>query len=153
MIVDMRNSLAAMTAAALCLVPVSATSQEASCTVSSSAMNFGVVGLLDSHADSTSEVAINCPVGSAFSVGLDGGQANAGPAGRQLSSGSATISYGLYRDPARTQLWGQDGDAAGAVSGTGSGSDRIFTVYGRIPRQFGPIPGAYTDAITVVVTY
>lgn len=149
----MRYIPAAIAATILCLATVTASSQETSCTLGTTAMNFGVLGVMDSHVDSTSDITVNCPSGTPYTVGLDDGQANAGPAGRRIFSSSASISYGLYKDSARSEHWGQTGDAAGPVSGTGSGSNQVLTVYGRVSPQTAPAPGEYTDVITVVVTF
>jgi outer membrane usher protein len=39
------------------------------------------------------------------------------------------------------------------VASTGNGASQPFTVYGRVPPQTTPTPGAYSDTVTVTVTY
>jgi spore coat protein U-like protein len=40
-----------------------------------------------------------------------------------------------------------------AVHAIGNGASQSYTVYGRVPAQTTPAPAAYTDTITVTVTY
>ena len=140
-------------AAALALPPLTVVGQGTDCTVSATGVDFGAIGILDFAVDSTGEISVSCPAGVVYTVGLDGGLASAGPNGRQLSAGSASLSYGLYKNSARSELWGQQGDAAGPLSGTGSGTTQVLPVYGRIPAQTAPPPGTYTDTITITVSY
>lgn len=123
---------------------------EASCSVSASAVSFGTFGLIGNPIDSTGDLSVTCSLATSYTVGLDGGQAGQ-PASRLLSSGSATIAYGLYKDSARSELWGDTG--SDTQSGTGTGSAQTYTIYGRIPTQSTPAPGSYTDTIFVTVTY
>jgi spore coat protein U-like protein len=79
-------------------------------------------------------------------------------AARQLASGADRLGYNLFKDSARTLVWG-DG-----TSGTSTLSDsytlavsptvRAYPVYGRIPGgQNLTKVGTYGDSITVTVTY
>ncbi len=67
-------------------------------------------------------------------------------------AGGATIGYTLYRDAARTQLWGTT-TGADTFAGTGAGVAQSVTVYGRVPAQATPAPGVYADTVNVTVTY
>ena len=69
-----------------------------------------------------------------------------------MTAGSHTIQYGIYKDSAHAQPWGNT-VGTDTVSSAGIGSSQSFTVYGRIPPQTTPTPGTYTDTITVTVTY
>jgi spore coat protein U-like protein len=51
-----------------------------------------------------------------------------------------------------TSNWGQT-VGTDTVSSTGTGAVQSFTVYGQVPAQSTPAPGAYSDTITVTVTY
>ena len=86
-----------------------------------------------------------------------------GPSGRVLSgasvaarkltsAASGTLNYALYQDVGRATLWGQT-IGTDTVAGTGSGATQTLTVYGRIPALQGSAAGAYTDTITVTLTY
>ncbi len=127
--------------------------QTVSCSVSASSVSFGTIGILDTAVDSTGDLAVTCTSGASYTVGLNGGLANAQPTARLISNGATTIRYGLYKDAARSQPWGDETVPNGTQSGTGTGQAQSFTIYGRIPAQMSPIPGVYTDTIMVTVTY
>ncbi len=138
---------------ALALLPATAASQSTDCNVSASGVAFGVLSILEFAVDAAGEISVTCPGGMPYTIGLDGGQAADGPSNHRLSSGSNLIPYGLYKDSTRSQHWGQEGDSEGPVSDTGTGSLQLFQVYGRVPAQTAPTPGAYSDVISVTVTY
>jgi spore coat protein U-like protein len=123
------------------------------CTTTASTLNFGTRASLGTVVSATSNVNVSCSSSTAYSVGLNAGT---GPGGstalRRMSSGTGSAGYQLYRDAARTANWGET-VGTDTASGIGSGSSQRFTVYGRIPAQATPPPGAYTDTVTVTVTY
>jgi len=106
-----------------------------------------------SPTDATTQFSVRCTLGTPVNIGLDKGTVGTSEAARQLANGSSRLSYNLYTSAARTTVW--DNTAARVTaSGQGLGTDMSFTVYGRIPAgQFDAAPGAYTDTITVVVSY
>ncbi|RYZ11666.1 MAG: spore coat U domain-containing protein [Comamonadaceae bacterium] len=69
-----------------------------------------------------------------------------------VSAQGQRVAYQLFRDPARTQVWGAAAQGL-AVAGTGTGLAQAYTVYGRVPAQATPAPGIYSDRIVVTVTY
>jgi spore coat protein U-like protein len=116
-------------------------------------MDFGSATFLNSALNATNTISIRCPVGTDYTIGLDGGLSGANdPEARELDSGADTITYGIYRDAARSQPWGAT-IGSNTVSGTGNGNFQDVTAYGRIPSQGTPSPGAYSDTIVVTVTY
>ena len=68
-------------------------------------------------------------------------------------SGANSVTYGLYKDAARSTGWGSSIVSGETVSGTGTGSAQALTVYGRVPPQSTPPPGTYSDVVVVTVTY
>ena len=58
----------------------------------------------------------------------------------------------VYRDAARTQLWGQTANVD-AMASTGTGALQSFNIYGRVPPQATPAPGAFNDLVAVTITY
>jgi len=117
---------------------------------------FGTVGVFTANIDPAG-VAINvqCTKTTAYNVALDAGAHDGGSGinNRHMSAGGAdAIAYQLYRDAGRTQVWGVT-VATDTVSGTGNGSDIAATVYGRIPPQASVTPGAYTDVVTITVSW
>jgi spore coat protein U-like protein len=123
------------------------------CTVSATAMAFGSSGIISANIDASSTVTVTCTNTTPYSVGLDAGiGAGATVAVRKMTSGGATVDYSLYQDNGRSTIWGNT-VGTNTVGGTGSGSGQALTVYGRVPSQSTPAPGAYSDTITVTVTY
>jgi spore coat protein U-like protein len=127
----------------------------AACVVSTTAVAFGSVGLIPAAVDQTGTVSVTCTKNSTYTVALDAGaSAGATTSVRKMKNGAATefVTYGLYRDAARSQNWGNT-VGTDTAAGTGSGSATLFTIYGRIPVQSSPTPGAYADSVNVTVAY
>ena len=147
-------------AAAICFIPcVNATpatqiAPAASCTVNSAAtLDFPIGDALAAHIDQTSTISIECSGTTPYSIGLGAGAgAGATAAVRKLTGPAASVDYALYRDGARTMLWG-DTVGIDAEAATCGRVAQTHTLYGRVTPQPTPVPGTYTDTITVTVTY
>lgn len=124
------------------------------CQATSSAVEFGSVGVLTANKDGQGGLGVTCTTGTTYSVGLDNGLTGTGPTARKLRKGAETVTYGLYKNTDRDQPWGDLAAGAGFVAGgTGTGASQPFTVYGRAPPQTTPSPGAYADTVVATVTY
>lgn len=64
---------------------------------------------------------------------------------------SQQIPYQLFRDAARTQLWGNDTETS--LSSTGNGTNQAIMVYGRVPDLTSAMPDTYIDNVTLSVAY
>ncbi len=66
----------------------------------------------------------------------------------------AVLYHGLYSDVGTTINWGNT-PGPDTVAGVSTGMAQPLTVYGLMRRKqtLYPAPGAYTDTITVTVTY
>lgn len=123
-------------------------------------MDFGSnAGAVTTNIDRLSTIQLTCINRTAYSVGLNNGQNVQGTTRRMRltpvgSSTSYYIPYELYRDPQRTLRWGNTLNVD-TVTGTGNGAAQTLTVYGRTPPTTGAIPaqGAYSDVVTVTITY
>lgn len=125
---------------------------EASCSVVASPLAFGTTGTLASDIDAATTLAVTCSSGAAYTVGLDAGDGTgATTTTRKLTSGANTINYALYKDAGRTSNFGATGGEL--ASGTGDGTAQTVDVYGRVPGGQTAPAGAYTDAVTVTITY
>jgi len=122
------------------------------CLVSAQNIDFGNRGVLSANLDQNGQVSVNCSPSTPYVVALGPGGANAGPTARRMTKGAEFITYGLYRDTARTLPWG-DTSGTNTLGGTGSGITQNLPVYARIPPQNTPTPGTYSDTIVVTVTY
>jgi spore coat protein U-like protein len=95
------------------------------------------IGLLPSFT-----VSLNIGTGTSFAT-------------RQLANGAARLSYNLYRDFDRLQIWG-DGTAStfqrsfNSILSLGTVE---YTVYGRIPAGQDKPSGSYSSTITVTIDF
>lgn len=149
--------VAAAPAHALCTVTCS-------CSVSTSNVQFGLHNPLStSNNDVAGNVRVSCGgvVGLLIPYRIDitkGG----GPsyANRRMSSGANTLAYNLYQDNNRQIVWGDGTGTSQSVNSgitldvLGSSLPNDHPVYGRIPgSQTTVVPGAYSDSISVTLTY
>lgn len=139
---------------------VSATCQAPTAT----ALAFGNYNpLLNTEVGSTTTINIKCtnttPITSvALDAGTNGGAVNART--MELAGDSTKkLYYGLYKDLAHTQMWGDGTNSTTmytGAQGAGLNTNVSFVVYGVIyanAQNLAAKPGAYTDTITVTVTY
>jgi len=121
------------------------------CRVTTAPVSFGAHGVLKSNVDAEGAINVRCTPNTNYAIRLDGGGAAASPTERLMSKGAASIRYGLYRNGARDEPWG---DTQGSmVTGTGNGTEQPHVVYGRVPAQTTPAPGLYEDTVIVTVDY
>lgn len=118
------------------------------CSVTGGELDFGSYTGAQNDVDVPISFSCNAPTNIAIS--LDGGSTG-DPSGRLMNNEALTdqILYQLYRDSARTQLWGvfpeDSADFVNATSGTP-------TVFGRIEAGLTPLPGEYSDIVTITLT-
>jgi len=105
----------------------------ANCLVSTRDVDFGVQSVLSSSVDTTGQVSVTCTPQTAYTVGLSNGLTGTSPTARQMTLGGQAVTYGLYKDAARSQPWGSAG--AELAAGAGTGAVQAETVYGRVPPQ------------------
>lgn len=103
--------------------------------------------------DTTTTITYRCTAALAVTIEISIGSSTS-YAARTLRSGSQTLSYNLYRDAARTQIWG-DGSAQTVRYGPVIGllSDVVVPVYARIPARQDVATGSYTDTVVVTLHY
>jgi len=105
--------------------------------------------------DATATVDVKCSNTTPFNIGLNAGiGTGATITDRVMKSGSNTLTYQLFRNPGRTDNWGNT-PGTDTLSGVGTGLNNTLsnTIYGRIPSQPDVVPGAYTDTVTLTVSY
>lgn len=121
---------------------------------SASDLAFGNTGVIQTAITSTSTIGVQCTNTTPYNIGLNAGAGTgATVATRRMTSGSgATVVYELFRDPARSQIWGNTA-GTDTLAGIGNGAVQSLTVYGRVPPQTTPAAGSYTDTVQVTVTY
>lgn len=100
-------------------------------------------------------VTISCSGNRSFTISLSAGQSNS-YAPRYMASGSTAthLDYNLYTDSTYTTVWGDGTGSTATVPGSVQNSSASFTIYGEIPApQTTVVPGAYTDTVTMTVSY
>ncbi len=125
----------------------------AKCTVATASLNFGAPTALTANIDASTNLSVACSNALPYQIQLGpGGFATATPTTRRMTKGAEFVTYALYRNAARTQVWGWT-LGTNTFSGTGTGLTVSLPVYGRVPTQATPTPGAYTDAVVITVNY
>ncbi|HET7371064.1 MAG TPA: spore coat U domain-containing protein [Gammaproteobacteria bacterium] len=122
------------------------------CNVSITGLHFAAINPISGNSySSTATVTISCPSATSVTVALSTG---AGGYGQRAMQGSAnSLRYSLYLDSAHTRLWGNGTSGTNPWTTTAGAAGVSHTVYGYIPYQPTAVPGTYSDAITVTVTY
>ena len=132
--------------------------QAINCRVTLAAMNFGIyMPMAPAHVDVNGQISVRCQAQpGTFSVvvgpGISGNQL-----ARTLAAGGDIINYNLYRNAARTEIWGDGTPPTFAVSGVRSSRGRPsfynYPIYGRMYSGQAPNPGVYSDNVVVTVLF
>jgi spore coat protein U-like protein len=127
-----------------------------SCTISATSVNFGNYNVFNGTAlDSTGTVTYRCNAAAAnISIGLTKGASSTyNP--RLMSKGAEVLGYNLYRDAARSTIWG-DGTSGTATyfrANPPNNSNVNLTVYGRVPAGQDVSAGSFSDTVTAVINF
>nr|WP_321984288.1 spore coat U domain-containing protein [uncultured Lichenicoccus sp.] len=134
-------------------LPVSITIT-AGCTVTATAVAFATQSTLGAAIAANGTVSPTCTNTTPYVVSLDkGGGAGATTTLRKMTGpASAVITYSLFQNASLTTNFGNT-SGTDTVSGTGNGTAQPITVYGQVPAQTSPAPGAYADVVNVTVTF
>jgi spore coat protein U-like protein len=144
---------------ALCVVAGALFASDASaqsCTISATSVNFGNYNVFDgSPLDSTGTISYRCNAqASNITVALTrGGSSTFSP--RRMFKGVEVLTYNLFRNAARTNVWG-DGTSGTAVysrANPPNNSNVNLTVYGRVPAGQDVSAGTFSDTVTAVINF
>jgi len=154
---------------ALLLLAGTGTAHAASdCSVTAVSLNFGAYDpALTTADDSVGSVTVTCRHVSGgadrinYTVTISNGLHGTSATTRAMVSGTNRLGYGVFRDAARTQAWGNGMGgtviASGAMTiGPGNGNNSktvVHSVYGRIPQLQDAAPGTYADTLQVTLTF
>lgn len=133
---------------------VSATVTE-NCTVTTDPVAFGDVDVTTGAAvPGVGGIAVTCTNGVAWSADADAGAGTgASILDRRMADGVNLLSYQLYTEPTRTEIWG-DGEDGETIDDEGTGTEQEVPIYARvIAAQAGVLSGTYADTVVVTVTY
>jgi spore coat protein U-like protein len=148
---------AAIVLAVWLMCPSTASAQSSSsCTISVTSIAFGSYNVFTTTADdSTGTITFRCNAAAAnISIALsDGSSSTFSP--RTLRNGSEVLQYNLYRNAARTTIWG-DGTGGTSVytnANPPNNTNVNVTIYGRIPAQQDVSAGNYSDTVSAVINF
>ena len=131
-----------------------------SCTIDSNPMAFGayngIVANTSADLETTATVVTTCTSGAAalitMNAGASAGSGSAAAPVRRMTAGAGKyLVYQVYSDDARGTVWGNT--ASTGVALTGTGVSQTLTAYGSVPSAQPAAQGAYSDQVTVTVTY
>lgn len=137
----------------------------ASCTLTLSGMTFGSYDVLTPTAlDSVSTLNVACTrtlfpserVDYTLTASVGSG---ASYASRSMAQGAERLGYNLYRNTARTQIWGNGTGGSSVITGTHTlnngnpNRNRNHSIYGRIPALQNVAAGNYLDTLAVTLTF
>ena len=139
-------------AASFLLVLLMTAQAEANCTISTTSVAFGSYDVFSATPrDANGTVQIDCTPRENIQVTLSSGSSSVfNP--RTLRSGSNILNYNLFRNAARTQIWG-DGSAGTSTSSANNVRNTTLTVYGRVPAAQDAAVGNYADTIVATVIF
>lgn len=120
-------------------------------------LSFGSYDLLAANAvqpaDASATVSVTCTRNTSAALSFDFGLHPPSASDRAMKGpGPEILRYQIFRDSARSLVWGQGGDAMQMLS-KGIGQPDLFTVFGRIPPQQEIEPGVYNDVLTAAVDF
>lgn len=126
---------------------------DTSCRLNTERLDFGDANIFSGQIDAIAQFRLSCGPAVAYSVAIDNGLNFNGQ--RRMTNGSngvrAYVPYQIYRNAARTQVWGST--PATVVTGiTPVNGEVTLTAYGRVPPTI-VLPRAYVDTVTVTVNF
>ena len=119
------------------------------CSVAATGLAFPTASVLATAVSATASITITCNAAVPVTVALDNGAIGTAPTARRMQSGGNAITYGIYRDAAASQPWG---NTNGSNTASSVGTSTLLA-YGRVAAQASPPPGAYSDVVNVIITY
>ena len=142
--------------AAVCVLAAARGAAAESCSISATSVVFGSYNVFNaSPVDTTGSVVYRCTGNvDAVAITMSRGRSQTFQP-RELGKGTEKLTYNLYRDAARTTVWGDFSAGTWAYIDLSppNKNDVSVTVYGRIPPGQDVTVGTYADTVTVVVLF
>lgn len=132
-------------------------SVSAMCSITTTAVAFGaydpVVANASTDLTAAGSVNVACTKGTPATIDLGNG-GNFSGGSRRMGSGSDFLNYALYKDAARTQVWGT-GLAGGSTLAYNAATkaSTVVPVYGTVPQNQDVTVGAYSDTVVATINY
>lgn len=126
---------------------------DTSCRLNTEMLAFGNATIFTGQIDAIAQFRLSCGPAVAYTVAIDNGLNFNGQ--RRMANGNggafAYVPYQIYRNAARTQVWGST--AGTLVTGvTPIDGEVTLTAYGRVPASI-VLPRVYIDTVTVTVNF
>ena len=126
------------------------------CTISTAPLAFGAYDPVDANSaanlNGTGTVIVACTKNVAPTIALGLGD-NPNGATRRLNDGTNYLTYEMYKDAARTQVWGDAGGDLLSPGAAPSKAPRTFTVYGAVTGNQDVPAGNYADTVVATVNF
>lgn len=129
-----------------------------SCAIQSvSNLDFGLLEASTLRLQTTkasAQIQARCPLGTAFSLGIDNGS-HANGDSRQMCNGSnRCLTYTLWQDSSASMPWGNTANVDRVDVSSASGSAQSFVVFGEVPSgQAVNGDGIFSDDVVITLTY
>jgi spore coat protein U-like protein len=124
-----------------------------SCTVLPGILSFGNYNPTSGSAlDVDGTFTVTCTTGTAPVVGLGLGLSPTGST-RRMISGLQFLTYEIYKETGRTNVWGDSGGATVTMAGAPSILPQTVTVFGRIPANQSASTGVFVDTVAITLTF
>jgi spore coat protein U-like protein len=132
---------------------------QATCSAAATALPFGNYTPGAGALANSSTISVKCTKNTPYTIALNAGTSSGGTlAQRLMASGANRLQYNLYTTATFASVFGDGTGSTLTSAGTGAGiaTANTVTVFGQLPDNAtnqAAIPGAYSDTITVTVTY
>ncbi len=129
------------------------------CSATATALGFGAYVPGAGTLANNSTISVKCTKNTPYTVALNAGATSGGTvAQRLMGSGTNRLQYNLFTTAGFATVFGDGSGTSQTEAGTGAGvaTANAITVYGQLPDNAtnqAAVPGAYTDTITVTITY
>jgi spore coat protein U-like protein len=127
------------------------------CTINTTPLAFGTYDPVTANSASvlngTGTVIVTCTNGTGATITMGEGlnpkfPGNTALPQRQMANGANRLSYALFSDAARSNVWSTTG-----VSHTGNGLPATLTVYGTVDAGQNVPAGPYSDTVVATITF
>jgi spore coat protein U-like protein len=126
------------------------------CTLQTRPLTFDATGIVGTNPfDATTTVTVKCTPNTPFDIDIDTGlYANGNSANRRMFSASTNsyVSYDVYRDSPRNNVWGR-GKTRNVAGNSGTGAPIEFVLYGRVQNTGKIVAGDYLDTLVVTLNF
>jgi spore coat protein U-like protein len=126
----------------------------ATCTIQDATLNFGNYDPLSAVAtDGSATLTYRCTRGTSPTIGLALGGNASGTTRRMKDAGTNYLTYELYKEGTRINVWGNSGTDLVSPGATASSGNQSVSVYGRVTASQDVPAGTYTDTVVATINF